>query len=71
MNSYLWIIVAVLFLVTAWFVRRYYDLRKRLERYANEIRRHDKKIPTYIKGIENLSNAVASFKTAFDLRLKL
>ena len=69
MNSYLWIIVAVLFLVTAWFAWRYYDLRKRLERYANEIRRHDKDLPTDIKGIENLSNAVASFKTAFDLRL--
>ncbi|MDO9300365.1 MAG: ATP-binding protein, partial [Anaerolineales bacterium] len=58
-----------LFIVAAWFAWRYYDLRKRIERYANEIRKQDKNLPTDIKGIEKLSNAIASLKTTFDLRL--
>jgi two-component system phosphate regulon sensor histidine kinase PhoR len=69
MNSFLWVINIVLFLAAAWFAWRYYDLRKRIERYANEIRKQDKSLPTDVKGIENLSNAIASFKTAFDLQL--
>jgi len=68
-NSFLWVIVTTLFLLAAWFAWRYYDLRKRIDRYINEIRIQDKHLPTDIKGIENLSNAIASLKTAFDLRL--
>lgn len=58
-----------LVLVAAWFAWRYYDLRKRIDRYINEIRIQVKHLPTDIKGNENLSNAIASLKTAFDLRL--
>jgi two-component system phosphate regulon sensor histidine kinase PhoR len=61
--------LAVIFLIAAaWFAWRYYDLRKRIERYANEIRKQDKNLPTDIKGIEKLSNAIASLKATFDLR---
>ena len=68
MNSFLWALAVVLFFIAAWFAWRYYDLRKRLERYTNEIRKHDKNLPTDIKGIENLSNAIASLKMSFDLQ---
>lgn len=62
--------LAIAFLaLAAWFAWRYYDLRKRIDRYINEIRNQDKHLPTDIKGIENLSNAIASLKTTFDLRL--
>ncbi|MDO8755224.1 MAG: ATP-binding protein [Anaerolineales bacterium] len=69
MNSFLWVLVTALFLLAAWFAWRYDDLRKRIDRYINEIRNQDKHLPTDIKGIENLSNAIASLKTTFDLRL--
>ena len=69
MNSFLWVIVIGLLLVAAWFAWRYYDLRKRIDHYINEIRNQDKPLPTDIKGIEDLSNAIASLKATFDLRL--
>jgi PAS domain-containing protein len=69
MNSFLWILVIFLFLVAAWFAWRYYDLTKRIDRYINEIRKQDKNLPSDIKGIENLSNAIASLKTAFNFQL--
>ena len=65
----LFLYLTIFFLFSAaWFAWRYYDLRKRIDRYINEIRIQDKHLPTDIKGIENLSNAIASLKTAFDLR---
>jgi len=69
MNSFLWILVVVLFIVAAWFAWRYYDLKNRLESYTSEIRAQDKELPTDIKGLENLSNAIASLKSTFNLRL--
>ena len=69
MNSFLLVVIICLFFIAAWFAWRYYDLRQRLKRYANEIRKYDKNLPTDIKALENLSNAIASLKTAFDLRL--
>ena len=59
----------LLFLVAAWFAWRYYDLKQRIEKYTTEIRKHEKNLPTDIKGIENLSNAIASLNTAFDHQL--
>jgi two-component system phosphate regulon sensor histidine kinase PhoR len=69
MNSFLWIIITILFIAAAWFAWQYYDLRKRLERYTNEIRNQEKNLPTDIKRLENLSNAIASLKATFDLQL--
>lgn len=69
MNSFLWVIIIVLILVAAWFAWRYYDLKQRIERYTNEIRKQGENLPTDIKGIENLSNAIALLKSTFDLRL--
>jgi two-component system phosphate regulon sensor histidine kinase PhoR len=69
MNSFLWTWVVVLFFAAVWFAWRYHDLKQRVERYTNEIRKHEETLPTDIKGIENLSNAIASLKAGFDLRL--
>ena len=69
MNSFILVLIVVLFFVAAWFAWRYYDLRRKIDRYINEIRNQDKPLPIDIKGIENLSNAIASLKTTFDLQL--
>ena len=69
MNSFPVAFAVILFFLAAWFAWRYYDLRKRIDRYTNEIRRQDGNLPTDIKGIENLSNAVAALKSTFNLQL--
>jgi two-component system phosphate regulon sensor histidine kinase PhoR len=69
MNSFLWVIIIVLFIVAAWFVWRYYDLKRRVDEYARSIRVSPEKLPTDLRQIENLSNAIASLKTTFDLQL--
>ncbi len=69
MNSFLWVIIIGLFLLAAWFAWRYYDLKRRVNEYARLVRISPETLPTDIKKIENLSNAIASLKTNFDLRL--
>jgi two-component system phosphate regulon sensor histidine kinase PhoR len=69
MNLFVWVIVTALFLVAAWFAWRYYDLRRRVDEYARLVRILPDALPTDIKKIENLSNAIASLKLTFDLRL--
>jgi two-component system, OmpR family, phosphate regulon sensor histidine kinase PhoR len=69
MNSFLWAFVIVLFIITAWFAWRYYDLKKRMDEYARLARISPESLPTDTKKIENLSNAIASLKSTFDLRL--
>ena len=69
MNSFLWIITIGLFFVAAWFAWQYYDLKRRVAEYAHLVRISPEKLPTDLKQIKNLSNAIASLKTAFDLRL--
>lgn len=59
-----------LILIAAWFAWRYYDLKRRLEKYTQQVRSQN--LSTDIKGIENLSNAVASVQAAFNTeRLEL
>lgn len=59
----------IFFLLAAWFAWRYYDLKKRLNEYARLVRAVPDTLPTDLKRIENLSNAVASLQAAFDSRL--
>ncbi len=62
--------LAIIFLfVAAWFAWRYYDLKRRVDEYARLVRIAPETLPTDIKQIENLSNAIASLKTTFDLQL--
>lgn len=69
MNSFLLPLIMILVIVAAWFAWRYYDLKRRLNGYANAIRNQPDQLPTDLKGFENLSNSIASLKAAFDLRL--
>ncbi len=68
MNSFLLILVIVLFIIAVWFAWLYYDLKRRMNAYAQLIRNQDN-FPTDAKGLENLSNAIASLHSTFDLRL--
>jgi two-component system phosphate regulon sensor histidine kinase PhoR len=56
-------------LVAAWFAWRYYLLKKRLDDYADLVRRMPQNLPTDLHELENLSNAIAALKSSFDLRL--
>ena len=69
MNSFFLITVAVLFLVAAWFAWRYYDLKRRVNEYARLVRISPETLPVDVKGIENLSNAIASLRSTFNLQL--
>jgi two-component system, OmpR family, phosphate regulon sensor histidine kinase PhoR len=69
MNSFLWVIIIVLFLVAAWFAWRYYDLKRRVNEYARLVRISPETLPVDVKGIENLSNAIASLRATLDLQL--
>jgi two-component system phosphate regulon sensor histidine kinase PhoR len=55
------------FLFTLWFAWRYYDLRKKIGIYAEQIKRSSDNLPTDFKNLESLSNAVASLQTAFNV----
>ncbi|MDP1779950.1 MAG: histidine kinase dimerization/phospho-acceptor domain-containing protein, partial [Anaerolineales bacterium] len=67
MNSTFAAFLILFAILAAWFAWRYYDLRKRIDRYINEILIQGKHLPTDIKGIENLSNAIASLQTVFNV----
>jgi two-component system phosphate regulon sensor histidine kinase PhoR len=68
MNSFLWVSLAALFLVAAWFAWRYYDLKQRMNAYAQLIR-SQAAFPTDVKDFENLSNAISSLHSTFNLQL--
>jgi len=68
MNSFTWIIVIGLLLAVVWSAWRYYDLKQRVTEYARLVRIAPETLPMDVKGIENLSNAIASLKTNFDLQ---
>src|SRR3972149_6139055 len=69
MNSFLFALVIVFLILAAWFAWRYYDLKRRVDEYARLIRVSPEKLPTDLRQIENLSNAITSLKTTFDLQL--
>lgn len=69
MNSFLFVSAIVLLFVAAWFAWRYFDLKQRVDEYARLARVSPEKFPTDLRQIENLSNAIASLKTTFDLQL--
>jgi two-component system phosphate regulon sensor histidine kinase PhoR len=62
------LLLAVAFLaIAAWFAWRYYRLRRRVDEFANQIRRQE--FETKIKELENLSSTLTSLISTFDLRL--
>ncbi len=66
MNSFLWVIVIILFIIAAWYAWRYYKLRRDLDEYASLARGQN--ITTKIRELENLSSAIHSLISTFDLR---
>ncbi len=69
MNSFLWVVAVILFFVAIWVGWQYYDLRKRINDYAKIVRAQPENLLTDFKSLENLSNAIASLKTTFNLEL--
>ena len=67
MNSFTLVLVIFLFLVAAWFAWRYYDLKRRVGEYARLVRVSPDRLPADVKEIENLSSAIVSLKTIFNL----
>ena len=65
--NYAAILAFILFLLAAWFAWRYYRLRREVDNYANHVRGQN--INTEIKELENLSSAISSIISTFDLRL--
>ena len=67
MNTFTIISLIVLFFIALWFGWRYFELRRHLDQYANLIRgQNDLHID--VKELQNLSSAVTSLITAFDIR---
>jgi two-component system phosphate regulon sensor histidine kinase PhoR len=71
MNSFLWIFTFVWVVIAMWFAWRYYDLKRRVDEYARLTRIAPENLPTDVKNIENLSNAIASLKTNFNQQLEI
>lgn len=65
MNTFSIILLIVLFVIALWFAWRYFDLRHRLDTYANLIRQQSN-LHMDAKKLENLSSAVASLVSTFD-----
>ncbi len=66
MSSVTLILLLSLALFAAWFAWRYYKLRRDVDEYANQIRGEN--FNAEIKELENLSSAMASLLSTFDLR---
>ncbi len=66
MNHLGWIAAAVFLCAAAWFAWREYDLRKKIARYAGQIRRAPDSLPADVARLENLSSAVFALKSAYD-----
>lgn len=69
MTSVIEIFALMMTLIAAWFAWRYYVLKRRFNEYADWLRRFPHNLPTDLRDMENLSNAIASLKTTFDLQL--
>ncbi len=69
MTSFIEVLALFMTLVAAWFAWRYYVLKRRLNEYADWLRRFPNNLPTDLADLESLSNAIASLKTTFDLQL--
>jgi two-component system phosphate regulon sensor histidine kinase PhoR len=65
--TFLQILLVSALISTAWFAWRYYKLRRETEFFAKQVRRQN--FNTKIKELDNLSSAVTSLVSTFELRL--
>ena len=66
MTSFYWGLLIILFFLAMWFAWRYYKLRHETEDFAKQVRQHH--FMTQIKELENLSSAVTSLVSTFNLQ---
>jgi two-component system phosphate regulon sensor histidine kinase PhoR len=64
--TYTAILAIIFFLLAAWFVWRYYKLRRDVTEYASRVRGQNTETQT--NELENLSSAISSLISTFDLR---
>ena len=70
MNSILWFIIAVLFIIAVWLAWRHIVLRRRLNEYIRTLHQKDvSTLPVHVDGIEELSRAVHAFISSLDTQL--
>jgi two-component system, OmpR family, phosphate regulon sensor histidine kinase PhoR len=69
MNNLLLFLVIILILLAAWFAWRYQNLKNKLNEYSNLIRQQSDQSSTDAEELENLSSAISSLISTFDLKL--
>ncbi len=70
MNSILWFIIAVLFIIAVWLAWRHIVLRRQLNEYIRALHQKDvSTLPVHVDGIEELSRAVHAFISSLDTQL--
>lgn len=69
MNQFSFYLAIVILLIAVWFAWRYFDLKKRMKDYARLLHDKPQNLPTDVKNLENLSNAIAALKSSFDAQL--
>src|SRR5512147_1948545 len=70
MNWLPWLLFILLALAFLWLLYRHLSLRRALDEYTSTLRRSaEGNLPADVPALENLSNAVASLRSAFDLQL--
>jgi len=67
MTSTLWVVIIVLIIIAAWFAWRYFKLHREVNAFASRARNQDAN--TNIKELDNLSSAITSILSTFNLRL--
>ena len=67
MSLLYWALLILVLLIAAWFAWQYFELRRELDRFASDVR--EKTTDTKVKELENLSSAVTSLISAFNLQL--
>lgn len=68
MNNLPLFLVIILILLAVWFAWRYQNLKNKLNEYSNRIRQQSHQPSTDAEELENLSSAVSSLISTFDLR---
>ena len=66
--NYLFIFTIIILILALWFAWRYQNLRNRLDEYARAIRQHPDQSSTTIRELENLSSAVGSLISTFNVQ---
>ena len=65
--DYTLLLTIIFLIVAAWYAWRYYKLRRQVDEYASRAR--EQNVETTVKELQNLSSAIASLLSTFDLQL--